>query len=816
MKLQLTNFKCWEKKEFDFDVNSFVLLSGTSGCGKSTILNAINWVLYGVGSKIITFGKTTCNVKLVYKKMVIERNKRPNYLVFNNKYRDDSAQSMINDVFGKSFDVSGYMTQNHTKSFVFMRPMEKLHFIEKIAFNDTDLSTQKQKCKTITRVKSDEIIAITSKMSVIKNMIDEVEKPPVIDFPISCRTGQRDRAIRNEKTLIKNSKIIIKKLSLKIQSLGKEKIDIETMDILKEHTENQLLTSNTRLTNKKDIIDSLDWKGVDYLKKSLIVMDKLIENREFTMIKNEFIVAEKKIETLEKVERSKLLNNIKQLSQSVWDEYSKDESTELIDDYNSAIRDLSMISTLTNSLKVIRCDSKTESDNDTRSMTSEVKLKESLIIKLRDARLRKKGMKCPGCKSFLFMENSNLRLLDFNTPDDNCAVDDIQKELKSSKKKLETLRLKIDTNMSNRRDKDRLSKHIEKISSQYGDDLPVLIDLREDLNYICEYIASNKKKVSDLTTLKRRLSDKNYSPSWELHKKGFDKLSRVYNSFNVDTDNLDQSYDEDELQSSITDQKIIQKEYTSLTESINTLVSDISICTQKSRDIENDHIVKWGKIENIHTINASIKKYNIKLEMYESKKLKHEAIVKRVEDWIVNDEKIKKWNALQTKYDDLQKKEALIVLEHTACLRFTKLVLEAESIAIKTVTQSINAFVQIWIDRFFQEDTMSISIKVWKEVKKSQKPQIHLHINYKGMQGLDVDSLSGGEKARVILAFTLAMSDMFALPLVMLDETTSNLDSELAGDVVRNMRTCEMANKTVIMVAHQIHTSSQFDQIINI
>ena len=52
MKLILKNFRCYESQVFDFHDKGLILISGQSGLGKSTILNAIQFCLFGIGKKI--------------------------------------------------------------------------------------------------------------------------------------------------------------------------------------------------------------------------------------------------------------------------------------------------------------------------------------------------------------------------------------------------------------------------------------------------------------------------------------------------------------------------------------------------------------------------------------------------------------------------------------------------------------------------------------------------------------------------------------------------------------------------------------------
>ena len=217
-------------------------------------------------------------------------------------------------------------------------------------------------------------------------------------------------------------------------------------------------------------------------------------------------------------------------------------------------------------------------------------------------------------------------------------------------------------------------------------------------------------------------------------------------------------------------------------------------------------------------IREELNKMNeILVELYTQEK-NHIKNLNNIEVWLKNEEIKDKYKEWEHKIKILIKEEEISRNKYTASMILKNKILEAESIAMKNIIDSINIHAREYLDSFFPEYPILVELQTFKETKKSTsgslvKPCINVMIEYKSME-CDLQMLSGGELSRIVLAYTLALSEMFNTPLLLLDECTASLDQELTSVVFEGIKD-NFKGKLVLIIAHQV-VSGTFDTIIKL
>lgn len=159
---------------------------------------------------------------------------------------------------------------------------------------------------------------------------------------------------------------------------------------------------------------------------------------------------------------------------------------------------------------------------------------------------------------------------------------------------------------------------------------------------------------------------------------------------------------------------------------------------------------------------------------------------------------IKYWN----KVDKLSKHEEILNKSYPRAVKLQNIIKQAEKLAIEETIEQINLHVQLYLDYFLENITVCLAFD-------KDGTKLNVNVTQNNFES-DLNNLSGGELARVILAFTIALADMNNVKLLLLDECVSSLDQETTTNVIQTIQ--NNFTGQIICIAHQT-TTGIFDHV---
>lgn len=805
MEITLINFKCYSEKTISFGEKGIILISGRSGIGKTTIVEGIFWCLYGLGRNIIKFGRTKCKVIFKIDDMKITRTKRPNRLILEidgKIYEDKTAQHIIIGKFGKDFKNTSYISQNSSKSFVKLTPNEKLQFLENFLFENSNISTIKTDITNLNNNIKDELKEIQYELKVNKDVFKDIKKPNYVEFPI--KTVNIDKTIKNEKIRYKNSHILLQRQSKRIKELNNELIHSEKYEetisngkLLIDNLENELKQFDN-MDDEPKLIE--DMKGE--LEKNKNKLSYIKANKHIQDLKNQLENDTNKLSQLKHNELSQIDKRIKEISSILWKKYTHKEVVSKIDMNRKKISYIEQLNILKHKLvKYTKYHS-----IDINSMEKELIDKKEILHQLIQS---KNVYKCPECKSNLKFNNDKLIHIS-NSISSELYEKYNEENLTYDIKQLHS---KLNVTRKNHNKYNEISDDIQEIQNNDifgGSDIPDKNIVSKRLDKCIKYEMKHINMENELNDIKHNKYNKKF-PSY---------IIQLENNINEIANEIKNSKSSRDL--IIENEDVIRNKIEELHKNIGKLIYNFKHKTQLRS--QKDSITKQLKEHLITHINL-FGSYRTSLDLkyiidnerntliqLKDKRNKHQSNLKCIDEYTQYMISNTKYVEFKNKIDSLEKKEIQLLGRYKNSLLLRDSVLTAESICIQNMIDSINNNLQNILNVFFNDKHLGITLKTFKENKKGlTKPVINLEILY-GTQLIPIESLSGGELDRVILAFTLAISNIFNSKLLIIDEATSSLDQEIHTNIIDGIRDLYMG-KIVIMIAHQVSTGT-FDKII--
>jgi len=413
MRIKLKNFRCHRDLDVKIPNSGFVQLSGENRTGKSTLLAAICFALYGKlilrhkAKKTETHQSKSCAVTLYLDQLdlKITRRTKPKQLLVTYdevEYEDSAAQSIIDKVTGmtlETFKISSYIVQLGEVSVLSRTPTEQLKLIEALTFSDDSHNIYRDRIREEVKNARTQRSELQGERNALEHRLGDLETQKVEEITVVDNVDSKklSRRIKQKKETIKATK--------------------KQLDEYKKQLEYTVLHERRLLI--KSELDSLP-----HVNDDLLILEKEIEDEESRLKAKKYLEELKKL----KVEPESIddeLRRLRKLQSEIKSvEIEIQSYEERVKEHNEATENLRRVSRNLRS-NFAEC----------KSMT---KVSEFL------AYLRKISMpsvKCPKCSTLLAVDKNFEVIGTVDTPNDTDEM--IQLSIQHSIKNLETESAKL-------------------------------------------------------------------------------------------------------------------------------------------------------------------------------------------------------------------------------------------------------------------------------------------------------------------------------------------------------------------------------------
>ena len=868
VKILIKRFKFYSEPEFHtfiFNEDEITLLKGTSNSGKSTILEALYWCLYGSNKKVCPKGYTTtvkCPtvVKLILANGIeITRTKPPDTLEitgFNENgdiLTNEAAQYWVEENYGTKlcFLATSYMRQGRESPLIELKNSERIQLLQELSFGktleddkDNDPKYYSNKIDIEIKIVKNNLLSLEGKLEGLEDCYKKQSKTcePYIKTWNSSKKEQpaknvikslekdvlelEDKIGQNKKNLTR-----LRKKWTEYESYNKEKIKLEeektstkvklenfpyNLEQLNKHLiwleefnkkEEQevkvkeltlssdnvsFLENNTTSLSllSKEIILYKD--HIAYSKSLKIEDDSKIED-EIASIQEKLTLSKQEDDVIEKHTLIKETYKLKKKARINWENKKKEieENKEKLEKVKVKYENFFTSENVTKLIETLNLKdenkiNKTIIADNYSSVEGFNKLTDLLKRKIYDLNIKTVELTCPECKTHLTLDDDILiKYNKINNSKDiitNCEegiktiriIADLMKDYVNAKK----LTLVFDEEEPSTPEEPSRSPIVKcDITSTEKQSLSKRLRALQTYRPLKLDILPNLLKDYSLSKLESYL---NKEKSYKSYLEAFNSLKNIVLSERT----LD--IDKKKCQKNIADYKILKSK---LDESTTRLKELISIDKPESTTEELEKIINRDE-KNIKELNNLIEAGKRIIEI----------------------------NKLKDSLEDNKKEIKDLTDRYVALDRIKQIISDTKSLALEETVETLNSLLDE-ISKIMYDNDTKIIVSMFKELKNKDylKAELNIHL-VKGYDeeaiSYDVDELSGGEKSRLSLALTLALSTISSTPFLFIDEGMSSMHAslrDLCSKVVKEYST----NKVVINICHTIGLGN-FNKVLTI
>jgi DNA repair exonuclease SbcCD ATPase subunit len=763
MDINITNFRGINSWQGHIN-NGLTLLKGESGRGKSTILEAIKWCLYGQMRQVFPFsGKKDTEVSISINDIIITRKKNPELIKWSCKdivLEASAAEKQIEKYFGSKllWQAGSYIQQGEKIVLLAGSNSEKSALIKEIVF-----SGQEEKSEELIHKFRDKINSLEKEVHSFLYMMENIKNKKEEYNQDNSSILDKIKPNFYESKLYKSKDLLLDKLEEIKTSIKDNQEQIIINKLLAE--KNKLLAESQEQIKKYppelDQKKFLDWQNYNSYKENLkeinIREDIIIEeNLDQLLQLNVIHITNKNILSEYNLEEKDLYNELEIINKKIIEYYNYEKYSEklkIYSDYQNNIKKYqdyfdNLIKLEENILKnwhYINTQLDLNLDlNDDNLISLEYKLKHC-----------KEGfLTCPNCNKKLLLKDNKLIEKNINIEEKILAkLEKILANIKLYLKNKKECQDKINTLSEN-----EIEKPEEKIDPEI-DDIDYYKNKQIKLSQYQKIEGVNiSEKISILKNRERVKEIENY-------------IKKIYQSF--------------------FDNYIIDEE--------NYFSNFISL--------------KNNIIESKKYINNHENKEILDLE-------KEEKLIVRIEEKLATIKEQENIYAIKdniTKYEEQYQKEAekynQANKEIKICQKLIKLIQHSENESFTHFINYFNILTNEILTILFEN--CYLKIKAFKENDKTKtiKAQLDFNIFIDGNKYDNWHILSGGEKDRISIAMTLAFNYLKTNKLLLLDECMASLDVDNRAKCLKAIKKYAK-DKIVINICHET-IEGFYDEIID-
>lgn len=781
MEICLENFKCYHKLiRFKFKPG-LTLIEGNSGVGKSTIFNAISWVLYGYPKNVLPNNidlskneRTYVSLTLLYDGLRVQRWKRSECLqvtIGEKTLTDSTAQKFIDRKYGplNVWRSCSYLIQGERNVLLNLSLAERFDLLGYLAFGEDEsllddyyskLDTKITELSSLHKVRTSEFQNLRSDFN-SKYSGKTFEHLQKEDIQNKFKQLQEDLNRYREREKLR-SELLVRRNTL-IQQLNNLPLEIRkpnTADETIDEIQTRINTFESEL-KYRNMVEQLQMYQSQIPKS--FDLNKKVNPKAFT--ERDLILAQR-----EESDYNSWISNCKKLRLNP-------ENLEIIKSELKRIVDLRDQITLKLKINGLRSQLRPDFDSDLgietleqiRNKILELEISRSEAEKSRDILI------CPECEASLRYQNGKL-LTATGKPVDSDLINNLTKELNN---------LNIKKQISEQQY--RISLNVKSLESQLNLPLEKIPDLTE----------------SELNSQIERFNSLNKLKPVEKPSISSSEISIALN-------------EEKEIQSI----KTLLIKVDTLKDSIPKHLLDLNSRDWNSKSVtvkelsnKKSEILLYEERQKVLMENRS----RLEKEINEIKiEPSNEAEIIRLDEALRNLYKQAECLKLQDKLNQTEEEINRCQKAIQQHIEVRKLIAEVEHSILEKLVTNINCYLNEICSELF-DDPISVKLELFKTGKTTGRvrPNVHLKITYHGSEVESLNDLSFGEGDRLSLALTLVLYKVSGSNFLLIDEVLSSLHFAAKDSCCSVIRKVCTGNSLILNILHDA-TTGLFDDTIKL